>query len=266
MMSISCIISTYNNPRALEMIIGCLTTGMELPDEIIIADDGSTRETRELIVQITPKSPVHIVHCWHRDKGFRKNRILNIALSNANSDYIIFLDGDCLPHRQFVADHHRLAESCYFVQGRRAFVPERYVEPLMKGTTSIQALAMRFRIKGWFKSLRLPFPIITRNRNMYGLLGCNLAVWHEDLATINGFDEVYEGWGIGEDSDLGARLYNLGRKRKFVYGRALVFHLNHPELPKNHVPASMARLLKTVESGNIQCQRGLNLHQTVHPN
>ena len=92
------------------------------------------------------------------------------------------------------------------------------------------------------------------------MLGCNLAAWRRDLETINGFDEDYEGWGIGEDSDLGARLYNLGNHRKLVYGRAIVYHLNHPELSKEHVPESKARLQNTVDSKRVRCTRGLNLH------
>ena len=85
-----------------------------------------------------------------------------------------------------------------------------------------------------------------------------MGFWRDDLVAVNGFDEDYTGWGIGEDSDLGTRLYHLGRARKFVYGRAIVYHLNHPQLPKAHVPASQQRLAETIASGKIRCERGLH--------
>ena len=258
--SVSVIISTYNNPNALRVIIETLEAGTILPDQIIIADDGSTKETSELINELSKPNQIPIIHCWHKDKGFRKNRILNISLTKISSDYIVFLDGDCLPHKDFIKDHLELAEPQCLVQGRRAFIPEQYVPSVLSGHISVAKLTWTFRLQGWFKSLRLPSPLVRKNQDLYGLLGCNLAAWRQDLETINGFDEDYEGWGIGEDSDLGARLDNLGNHRKLVYGRAIVYHLNHPELSKEHVPESKARLQNTVASKRVRCTRGLNLH------
>ncbi|NRA02448.1 MAG: glycosyltransferase family 2 protein [Myxococcales bacterium] len=260
MISTSVIISTYNNPRALERVIERLQTGSRVPDEILIADDGSTPETKMLVESLAADSRVPILHCWHPDKGFRKNRILNACLSLASGEYVVFLDGDCLPHPRCISDHEALAEPGYFVQGRRAFIPETQVMAVLEGTTSIRSLFWRLRLGGMLKAVRLPVPMVARNREMYGLLGCNLAIWRDDLASINGLDEDYEGWGIGEDSDLGARLYNLGRQRKFVHGRALVYHLNHPELPKDHVAASLARLQQTIDNRKIRCVNGLDRH------
>ena len=110
------------------------------------------------------------------------------------------------------------------------------------------------------KAVRLPFPIIRRDTRQRGIIGCNLAVWRDDLAAINGFDEEYTGWGIGEDSDMGTRLYHLGRPRKFVYAQAVVYHLNHPEAPKAHVAHSLARLEETIRSRKLRCARGLDSH------
>ena len=90
-----------------------------------------------------------------------------------------------------------------------------------------------------------------------------MGFWRDDLIAVNGFDEGYTGWGIGEDSDLGTRLYHLGRLRKFVYGRAIVYHLNHPAPPKHHVPASQARLTETIRSHKVRCDRGIDQHLTA---
>jgi GT2 family glycosyltransferase len=201
-----------------------------------------------------------VKHVWHEDQGFRKTRILNAAVALAEGDYVVFLDGDCLPARRFVADHLALAEKGTFVQGRRAFVAEKKVADLLAGRASLAQLMLTGQVHGLLKGIRWPAPVIRRNQAQRGLIGCNLAIWRDDLLAVNGFDETYEGWGIGEDSDLGTRLYHLGRQRKFVYGRALVFHLDHPQLNKDHVPASLRQLEETKTTRRILARRGLDQH------
>ena len=261
-MRLSLIVSTYNNPAPLEAILARLAaddTGR--PHEVIVADDGSGPATRALVEKWAKRAPFPLKHAWHEDQGFRKTRILNFAITMTEGDYVVFLDGDCLPARKFVSDHVALAEHGTFVQGRRAFVDEQKVAALLAGRTTIPKLALTGHVSGLFKAIRWPAPIIKRNQEQRGLIGCNLAIWREDLVAVNGFDEEYEGWGIGEDSDLCSRLYQLGRHRKFVYGRALVFHLNHPQLDKQHVPESLRRLEATIHAKKVRCDKGLNLHQ-----
>lgn len=262
-MRLSLIVSTYNNPAPLEAIFARLAADDSgKPFEVIVADDGSGPKTRELIEKWAKQAPFPIKHVWHEDMGFRKTRILNIAITKTEGDYVVFLDGDCLPGRNFVADHIALAERGTFVQGRRAFVEEKKVANLLAGRTTVLKLSLTGHVSGLFKAIRWPMPIIKRNQEQRGLIGCNLAIWREDLFAVNGFDEAYEGWGIGEDSDLCSRLYHLGLQRKFVYGRALVFHLNHPQLDKKHVPESLRRLEETIRTKKIRCENGLNTHQS----
>ena len=252
---ISLIISTYESPAALEKVLQGLEAQTVRPLEILIADDGSGPATRALIGNWQAR--LGLRHVWHEDDGFRKTIILNKALAAAKGDYVVMLDGDCVPQRQFIRDHGALAEKNFWVQGRRCFVKEAYVMDFAVGRTPIGAWSLRGRITGLAKAFRLPFPVVRRNRRHRGIIGCNMGFWREDLVAVNGFDEEYTGWGIGEDSDLGARLYQLGRPRKFVYGWAVVYHLNHPQLPRPHVPASKQRLAETIASGKIRCQRGL---------
>lgn len=91
---------------------------------------------------------------------------------------------------------------------------------------------------------------------MHGILGCNLGIWREDLLAVNGYDEAFEGWGK-EDSELGARLYHLGRERKTVHGRAIIFHLNHPLLPRDNVQRNEARLHETLRNRTVRCESGI---------
>jgi len=255
-MKLSLIIATYNQPDALEKVLAGISLQKIQPGEILIADDGSGESTRELIDGWRSQVPVH--HLWHPDNGFLKTTILNKTVAAAAGDYLVFLDGDCVPHPRFIADHRALAERGCWVQGRRCFVRAPFVAEFTPGKTAVWQWALRGRISRPHKSLRLPFPVVFRNQKQRGILGCNMAYWRDDVLAVNGFDESYVGRGMGADSDLGSRLYNLGRRRKFVYGRALVYHLDHPIMPRPHFAENKARLLEVIRSGKIRCERGLD--------
>ena len=252
---ITLIVSTYESPAALEKVLQGVHGQTQAPHEILVADDGSGQATRTLVERWQPR--LGLRHIWHEDRGFRKTVILNQAVAAAKGDYLVLLDGDCVPHRDFIRDHAALAEKNFWIQGRRCFVEQKFVADFSVDHTPIARWCLQGRITGLAKAFRLPFPIVRRNRQHRGIIGCNMAFWQDDLVAVNGFDEDYTGWGIGEDSDLGARLYHLGRTRKFVYGWAVIYHLNHPQLPKAHVPASKQSLAETIASGKIRCQRGL---------
>lgn len=253
---ISLIVSTYNSPLALEKVFAGLARQSCPPHETLIADDGSGQSTRELIERWQTK--LGLRHVWHEDAGFRKTIILNQTLAAATGNYVVLLDGDCVPHEHFIRDHAALAEKNFWVQGRRCFVREPFVRDFSPGATSVFGWWLRGRITGAAKAVRLPFPIVQRNQKQRGIIGCNMAFWRDDLLAVNGFDEDYTGWGIGEDSDLGSRLYQLGRPRKFVHNHAIIYHLDHPSLPKAHVPDSLKRLSETIDSKKIRCARGVD--------
>jgi glycosyltransferase involved in cell wall biosynthesis len=256
--NISLIISAYNQRGPLEKIFWALSLQERLPSEILIADDGSEDGTEELIEGWKGKIAAPLQHLWHPNRGFLKTTILNRAVAAARGDYIVFLDGDCVPHAKYIADHAALAERGYWVQGRRCFVREPFVGEFDPGVTPILQWALSGRIARPAKSIRLPFPLVRRDRGQRGILGCNMAYWREDVVAVNGFDESYQGRGMGADSDLGSRVYNLGRRRKFVYGRALVYHLDHPIAPRPHFDANRARLDEVLRSGRIRAEKGLD--------
>jgi len=262
--SLALIVNTYNAPDRLEGVLRWLASGARWPDELVIADDGSTTQTARLLDDWSQRLPCPLIHAWQEDRGYRRARILNQAIAKSQAGYLVFIDGDCLPFRRFVADHLQLAETGTFVQGRRCFVPEHLVEKLLAGETSIGRLAAAGKLHNNLKALRLPHAVVKRNRDLHGVLGCNLGVWREDLVTVNGFDEAFEGWGA-EDSELAARLYHLGRDRKFVYGRAQVAHLNHPELPRERYERNQALLAETVVERRVRCERGLDQHLAESP-
>jgi len=256
--TISLIISAYNQRAALDKIFRALAQQTIAPDQILIADDGSSDGTEDLIDGWKSKIRMPVVHLWQADGGFLKTTILNRCVAAAKGDYLVFLDGDCVPHRRFVADHRALAERGCWVQGRRCFVREQFVAEFDPVSTSVWQWALQGRIARRMKAFRLPLPIFRRDRGQRGILGCNMAHWRDDVVAVNGFDESYQGRGLGADSDLGSRLYNLGRRRKFVYGRALVFHLDHPIMPRPHFDANKARFEEVLRLGRTRCEKGLD--------
>ena len=256
MKGVDLIISTYNSPAPIDQILSFIRKGSLLPSSIHIADDGSSSDNQLIMKDYLKHCSVPSFYHWHEDNGFRKAKILNAAISECKSDYIVFLDGDCLPHKHFVQDHLSVAEKGFFVQGRRCFIKESQVQRLLDKKTTILRLMLSGKVSGLLKSIRLPGPYIKHNKTMYGLLGCNLGVWRDNLIKINGFDEDYEGWGR-EDSDLCARLYNTGISRKMVYGRALVYHLNHPENDRGNLIRNDKLLKEVLSLGKTRCANGI---------
>lgn len=255
--SITLIVNTYENPRALAKVLAALLRQRVPAQEIIIADDGSGEETKAVIEHGMQELHLPIRHCRQDNQGFRRSVILNKAIAMARGSYVVFLDGDCLPEPEFVADHADLAESGYWVQGRRAFVDESCVEDFVPTRGCVWHLALAGKLTGLPKALRLPFPIIQRDRQQRGILGCNLGVWRDDLFAVNGFDEMFVGWGR-EDADLANRLYHFGLSRKFVYGRAILYHLNHPVAPRNRLGENQSLLEETIAEKRIRAVKGLD--------
>jgi glycosyltransferase involved in cell wall biosynthesis len=256
-MKVSLIISTYEQPIPLGKALRGVSLQTRPPDEVFIADDGSGEETRKLIEDWGQAAPFPVHRLWHSHDGFRKTILLNKAVAAAVGEYLVFTDGDCVPHRKFLADHEQLSQRGFWVQGRRCFVKEPFVPQFEPGQTSVWQWMLSGRISGATKGVRLPVPLIFRNHKQRGIIGCNMAFWREDVIAVNGFDETHLGRGIGPDSDLGTRVYNLGRLRKFVYSHAIVFHLDHPVMPRDNLAAKRAWLEETIRSGKVRCERGL---------
>ena len=256
--SITLILNTYENPTALAKVLDALTVQTHQGAEIIVADDGSGPVTRKVIDSFGDK--LRINHCRHDHEGFRRSVILNKAIAKATGDYIVFLDGDSVPAREFIADHRELAERGCWVQGRRAFVDESCVTEFEPSCSHVWSLALRGKLSGPLKAVRLPFPVVKRSREQRGILGCNLGIWRDDLIAVNGYDETFTGWGR-EDGDLGNRLYHLGRDRKFVYGRAIIYHLNHPVVPRDRLETNQSLLEETIREKRIRARQGLDQYQ-----
>lgn len=239
-MKLGVIISTYNNPAWLEKTLWGYMCQKRMADEIIIADDGSTIETRKLINSFAGK--LHIKHVWHEDNGFQKTKILNEALRVSESEYLVFTDQDCIPRNDFLLTHERHARIGHFLSGGYFKLPMDISKQLTQEDINTQrAFSLRWlkeqgmswnfkctKLVGipWFTSM---MNTITPAKATWN--GMNSSGWREDIIGARGFDERMK-YG-GEDRELGERLMNAGIKAVQIRYLAITLHLDHDRPYKN---------------------------------
>ncbi len=235
--TISVIVTTYNWPQALERVIeALLAQRTDCPFEIMVADDGSTMDTAKKIEQWQVQSGNrNIVHVWQEDEGFRVAAIRNKAIARASGDYILFLDGDCIPGIDFIDRHYRLSEKNVFVTGNRVLLTKLFTQKVLSQSMALHQWSCGDWCRAFFQgscnrfSPFISFPswmhIKTRS-SWKGAKGCNLGIWKSDLMRVNGWEEQFRGWGY-EDSDLVIRLLKAGVRRKNARFYIPVIHLWH---------------------------------------
>ena len=256
-MLISIVITTFNRPDALACVLRSLSNQTNLLFEAIIADDGSSSDTEDVIAQFQQEGKFKILHVWQADDGFRAAQIRNKAVAQSTGEYLIFLDGDCLVFPDFVAKHLELSEASYFVRGNRVMLSKEYTNEFIANSVKMAELSflklLSLRVKGKLKRI---FPLVRLNLNglrkrkksdWYGVKTCNLGMWRKDFMEVNGFDESYVGWGH-EDADLTVRLINNGVYRKEGVNAVTVLHLWHPLNDRSHLSENENRLKERLKS------------------
>ncbi|OFX62818.1 MAG: hypothetical protein A2066_03695 [Bacteroidetes bacterium GWB2_41_8] len=228
-MKISLIISTYNKPEYLSHCLKSISELDELPDEIIVADDGSGKETSDLIEKFRIQFPIQLIHVWQEDKGFRLSRSRNNGILKSSGDYLIFIDDDLILHPKFIADHRKFAAKGFFYCGTRVRLGAKKTAEMMKTHRNVVS-CLEGDIRSRLNSIRIPFlhKLITGPGYTYKRLrGCHIAFWKNDLMKVNGFDERYASYGR-EDSDIALRMMHAGVKRINLKWAAICYHLHHP--------------------------------------
>ena len=232
---VTVIIATYNMPEWLEKVLWGYELQTYKKFEIIIADDGSSEETKKVIDHFKGESKLDINHLWHEDQGYRRQTILNRAIQEAKYDYILFTDGDCIPRNDFIQVHVDLAEEGRFLSGGYCKLPME----LSKSIGQEDIKTKRSFDVTWLKSKGLKGKSQLRKINAGGLgrfydfitpanasfNNCNTSAWKKDLISVNGYDERMR-YG-GPDREIGERLENKGIKGKQIRHRAICLHLDH---------------------------------------
>jgi len=263
---ISVVITTYNRPEALEMVLHALAKQSDLQFEVLVADDGSRVETKKLISNLSNELPFPMHHVWQEDDGFKAAMIRNKAVAQSKGDYIIFLDGDCIPPQTFISRHRDLAENKYFVAGNRLLLSQKFTETAVAHQWDLFNKSILY----WFSRrlggdcnrlipmIHFPLHILRKlHANAWrGIKTCNLAVWRHDFMAINGFDESYVGWGY-EDSDLVIRLLNRGISYKSGRCAVPVIHLWHQENDRSQEHKNFAQLQALLETKRSDTEVGI---------
>ncbi len=240
-MNISVIVPTYNRPLALKLCLTSLAGQSLTPSEVLIADDGSSSETRDVVheMQRSLHDVFSIKHVWQEDIGFRKPRILNEAVRQATGDYLIFIDGDCMAHRHFLQAHVEKSNPAAILGGKRVEIGRQLTEQLLKEGTVLNTFNMRLILDSLAgnsrkveESIQIKNPLLRRlmHRDQItddGIWGCNFSLYKNLFMDINGCDEDFVDGSL-EDNDLGIRVLNQGKQVRSVRGLAIVLHLWHP--------------------------------------
>lgn len=264
---LSVIVSTYNWPEALQAVVEGLFRQTDRNFEIIIADDGSGEPTRECIERLAARSPVPFKHVWQPDDGYRLAMVRNRGILASRGEYVLVLDGDCVPQRNYVAQHRKLARPGFMVTGSRILLNPAVSQRVLAGQFDLQTLGLAdklaLRLRGESNKLAqmvVTLPDIGREKTRFSwrrIKGCNMGMWRADLERVNGFDESFKGWGH-EDADMVVRLFNAGVMRKDGAFATEVFHLWHREAKRDQASSNQQVVRQRAADKTTRALQGLH--------
>lgn len=264
-MEVDLLITTYNRVDALEAVLVSLIDQTVQPSQVIIADDGSDTDTRDLVEKYKKLLKTDLIHAWHEDLGFRAAETRNRALSKVKAEYVIIIDGDMLLEKHFIEDHLRFAKKGCFIQGGRVLLTEKRTQEILSKpghkvhlTPFTPGIESRFEKKiTAFRSVFLANITIKELNNKTKVRSCNMSFYYKDILAVNGFNNKFVGWGR-EDSEFVERLLNNGLVGRLIKFTALGYHLYHKEEPRSSLPENDNLLNYTIKNNLTWCEDGLS--------
>ena len=266
-MRIAIIPAVYNRPDMLMAFFEGYMAQEYKNFEIVVADDGSSDETRVLVERYQARAPFRIEHVWQKNTGYRAATIRNKAVAASKADYLIFTDQDCIPRPDFISNHVRLAERDWFVSGNRVLLQESFTNRVLNESLQIH----RWSLAQWTARLisgdsnRIQ-PLLSLPNGFWrklhptrwdGVKTCNLGVWRDDFIKVNGMDESYTGWGM-EDSDLVIRFLRASVNHKSGRFFTPVLHLWHKESDRSRLEENQRRLKDVFNAKHIHAIKGID--------
>lgn len=268
-LKISFVVLTYNRVDALLQVLGALAPQCDSRHEIVIADDGSSDLAVAELKAKLPTFRCEVRHVWHPDRGFTASCARNLGALSSTGDYLVFLDGDCVPNARFVQAHEALAQRGFFVNGNRVLLSETLTQQVLSGQVSLANAKivdwLTWRAQGHVNKLMhlIYWPGAPgRCESQFRweqIRSCNFALWRGDFLSVNGFDETFEGWGH-EDADLVLRLHHAGLTRKNGYLCTEVYHLWHRQSSRVGESVNYQRVLDRIATTSVVAARGVHDH------
>ena len=258
-MNCSLIICTYNQPEALSLVLSSVADQSILPNEIIVADDGSSESTAKVIEELSNKIQSPIIHSWQEDDGCRIPHSRNRAIAKSNYEYIIVIDGDTVLHKDFIKDHKRFAQEGLYIQGSRVLLQSEFTSSLIKKNLFKKPSFFLKDAENKINMLRLP--LLTKlmsyfkNQNINRIRGCNFSLFKEDIIKVNGFNEEITTWGR-EDSEFVQRLFNSGVRKQHLKFSGIQYHLYHKERIHNNINDNILQV--TIKNNVTWCSLGID--------
>jgi len=263
-MRASVIVTTYNEPDRLALVLAGLARQSRPPEEILLADDGSGDETTRVVDAFRPPKGTRFERVWQEDRGFRKWSVSNEAVRRSTGQWLLFLDGDSIPHSRWVEDHLGWTGRGEVLCGRRVKLGPKFsatVDRAMVESGALERVPGPVTWSGLFGDsertalgLRLPpFAAALLHPRPRKLMGVNFSVSRAAFEAVNGYDEAWP--GRRGDRDLDLRLARGGFRFAALVNRAVVYHLYHKERPNSD--AIQARVAEEERSTRVRCEVGL---------
>jgi len=263
---ISVVLTTYNRSDALAVVLAALQRQTDKDFEVVIADDGSQPAHRARIREAANRCSFALAYVWHPDVGFTVARARNLGVAQSRGSYLILLDGDCVPDVDFIAQHRRLMQTGFLVNGSRCLLSPDFTQRVLGGSVDIVGRSWQYWLQQWRTGYaskiapRLRVPDvgmrIESDFRWHGIRSCNMGLWRSDFEVVNGFDSSFQGWGH-EDADLVLRMFHAGIRRKNGFFATEVFHLWHEEASRNRASANEVTVQQRMHSGIFRAPLGL---------
>jgi glycosyltransferase involved in cell wall biosynthesis len=257
------VVTTHERPDALGCVLDAVAAQSRLPDELIVADDGSGPATAAVVARHAARARYPVQHVWQPHAGFRAGRIRNVAIASTRCDYVTLLDGDMVAHPDLIADHLALARPGHYSQGVRILLDAAATQRVLQAGSALPrplSPGLGFVRRAYALRSRPAARLLRRAANaVVAIKACNQGFWRDDLLAANGFDESMTGWG-SEDKELCARLENAGVRRQTLLFAAIAWHLDHPPAARDRAGANRARWHESVLSGRTRCEAGIDGH------
>jgi glycosyltransferase involved in cell wall biosynthesis len=229
---IAVIVTSFERPTSLvrSLLSLSLQKPLSLLSEIVVADDGSRDDTRQVVDRFARNSGLPVAFTTHDHDGFQLCRSRNEGVLASSAAYLAFIDGDCVMAPNFLATHVARRKRRSVLCGESYRIEHAETEmatdeairrwDLLRFVSEkeLKRLAWKAKRDRAYSLFRVPM----RPR----LTGNHFSLWRDDFERIDGFDLGFRGWGL-EDRDLQRRLRRVGIRCRSVLPQTIGYHLWH---------------------------------------